>query len=294
MIFAVFFSIALFRGIFVVVMKLTQKEYLRSINDSFYFLMLTSFFHLIFLLILPPYYSPELGTDMLMYPAAFSFCYLVSYAFLLKSFKIGPASLGSIVQNFNMIVPIIIGLLIWNEKILTNQIFGLALFVFILYLFNSGNYKVKNETGTITLKWSIIVLASTLFSGISIFSSKQFSIIYTDMPKEFLFIYNIFILAFGLMYFIYLKLSGRYKWRFDLKLIMYSAVSALLLCSMNILYMQNVSKFDSAYFFPILSIGGIVSIIIFSRIILKESGTVRTYAGIVLSFAAILLLSLKF
>ena len=293
MMFAVFFSIALFKGIFVVIMKLTQKDYLRSINDSFYFLMLTSFFHLIFLFILPPYYIPQFGSGMLLYPSAFSVSYLMSYAFILKSFKSGPASLGSIIQNFSMIVPIVLGLIIWNEKIFKNQIFGLVLFVLILYLFNSGKYTINNETGNINLKWSILVLAATLFSGLSIFLSKQFSMIYPETPKVFLFIYNFLILAFGLVYFIYLKLAGRYEWKFDPKLIMYSAASALLLCGMNILYMQNVSRFDSAYFFPMLSIGGIVSIIIFSRLILKESGTVRTYMGIALSFAAILLLSLK-
>ena len=137
MIFFVFLTLAISKSIFVAIMKLAQKEYIKNINDSIYYVVVTSIFRAAFLFLIPPYYSYHVETSMLLYPIAFSVFYLLSYGFLLNAFKFGPASLASVIQSFGLFVPIIIGLFLWDEKINIFQIIGLILFIFILFLFKS-------------------------------------------------------------------------------------------------------------------------------------------------------------
>lgn len=292
MIFFVFLSFAVLRGFYAIIMKLSQKGYISSVNDSFYFLVITSSFQVIFLFILPPYYLYSYEVKMVVYPLFFSICYFLSFSFLLNSLRFGSTSLASVIKNFSIFIPIIAGLIFWNENISLYQIAGVSLFITAVFLFNRGTYRVGDTDNEITLKWTLLVLASTFFGGTAGTISKQYALVYDNNPKEYLIAFNVIIMVFGIIYFSFLKKRKKYKPFHSKKLIGYAALAGLVQVLNNILYMLYVAKFDSAFFFPMLSTSSIVSVIILSRLFLKEKGTRKTYVGILFCITAIFLLNM--
>lgn len=292
MIFLIFLAMAVLKSGFVAVMKLVQKEYIKNINDSVFYIVFISFFQTIFLFLIPPYYSYQVEYDMLIYPAAFAIFYIVAYIFMLNAFKFGPTSLTSVIQNFSMFVPITIGMFLWNEKINVYQTSGLILFGLIMFLFNNSSYKINGQKEKLTLRWLMITLFSTLFMGMAIFTSKQYALEYTESPKEYLILFNVIIVLFGTVYFIYQIFKKNYKIILNKKYIIYTIISGFLLAATNIMFMQYVTKFDSAYFFPLLSIAGIIGVVAMGRVFLKERISKKAYWGVALSIVVIFLISI--
>lgn len=292
MIFFVFLTFGILKSSIVAIMKLSQRRYIKTINDSVFFVVLMSFFQVFFLFLIPPYYTYQVEYNMLIYPAAFSIFYLLSLVLLFNAFKFGPASLSSVIQNFNMFVPITIGLFLWHEKINTYQIIGLTLFVFTLFLFNNSSYEINDRKEQLTFKWLVITLCSTFVSGLAIFISKEYALVFTDSPKEYLILFNIIIVILGIVYFTYQIVRKNYKIIWVKRFIVYAVLSGFLLAAINVLFMLYIAKFDSAYFFPLFSIVGIMGVVVMGRLLLKERISKKAFWGVILSIIVIFLISI--
>lgn len=291
MILVIFLSVAALRGFYAIFMKLAQREYVTDLKDSLYMIVLISFYQVIFLFILPPYYPMEVSVKMVAYPAVFGLLYIFTLTFLLGAYGLGSASLSTVIQNFSMFVPIAAGVLLWKETIGISKIIGIALFVGALLLFNKGTYKSEGTEKRITFKWVIVILGATFFAGLSSLTSKLYALEYGHNPKEYLIISNFLVVVCGSLYFTWLYKRGKYKPSFKGKLMGYSALIGLLADIVNIVFMEYVASFDSAFFFPMLSSTSIIAVVIMGRIFLKEQVSKKAYGGILLCIAAIFLLN---
>lgn len=293
MIYFTFFVFSALRGLNAIAVKMAQKGYVKSLYDSISFTILFSFFQLVFLFIIPPWYKYTFRLDMLLYPACFAVFYMISYILLISALKEGPTSLTNIICSFQSIVPIIVSLILWKESIGIFQVIGLILFVIVLLLFNQGSYSEGEESKKISFKWAVLAGFSTLTVGIAVIFTKQYMLTYDGFIKEYLIMYNFIALLIGLPYLIIFRINRDKKFLLDRKFLFYTASPALITDITNMIYMFYITKFKSALFFPLMSILNIISVVIFSRIILKENVSKTAYAGIILSFAAIYLLSMK-
>ncbi|NSW89127.1 MAG: hypothetical protein HPY74_00340 [Firmicutes bacterium] len=293
MIYFTFFAFSILRGLNAIAVKMAQKGHIKNLHDSIYFTILFSFFQLVFIFLIPPWYKYTFRPDMFLYPACFAIFYLISYILLISSLKEGPTSLTNVVYSFQSIVPIIVSLILWKESMGVFQVIGLVLFTIVLILFNKGSYNEGAESRKISLKWVLLAGSSTLAVGIAVIFTKQYMLTYDGFIKEYLIIYNLIVAILGLPYLTALVLMKKQNFPFNSKFLLYTASPALITDITNMIYMFYITKFKSALFFPLMSILNIISVVIFSRIILKESVSRTAYAGIILSFAAIYLLGTK-
>lgn len=291
MTYIIFILFALIRGVTNIIIKFAQKNFVKNISDSIYYTLVSSVFQIVFLIFLPPY-SYNFRLDMFLYPACFGFFYFISYTLLLKSLKEGPTSLTNVIYNFQSIVPIVVGLFIWKDTIDPFQMAGLVLFVTVLFLFNKGSYSEGEEVKKITLKWVFFAILAAFFMGVSVIFTKQYMLTYDGYMKEYLVNFNIMVILMAVPYVAYSRIKKKVKFKPSFKYLAYSAAPALLMDITNIIYMTYVTRFASAFFFPVMAILSIISIVVMSRVILKEGVSKRAYWGIGLSFVAIYLLSL--
>ncbi|HHV96058.1 MAG TPA: EamA family transporter [Clostridiaceae bacterium] len=293
MIYLIFFIYSILRGLNAIFVKKAQKNYVRSVHDSIYFTVLFSLFQLIFLILIPPYNSYTFKFNMLVYPGFFGIFFCVSYVLMVNALKEGPTSLTNVVYSFQSIVPIIVGLIIWEESISIMQFVGLILFILVLYLFNKGSYSQGEDKKRVTPKWALLASLSTLTVGIAVIFTKQYMLVFDGFIKEYLIFYNIVVIIISIPYLLISKLKYNKSFITDRKFILYTALPGLFTDLTNIVYMYYITRFKSAFFFPLVSILSILSVVLFSWIILKERISKSAYAGIVLSFLAIYLLGMK-
>ncbi|NMA94625.1 MAG: hypothetical protein GX974_01130, partial [Clostridiales bacterium] len=219
--------------------------------------------------------------------------FLISQVFLLRALQEGPTSLTNIVNSFQAIMPIIVGLLIWNEGISSFQMLGLILFFIVLLLFNKGSYDDGKGSKKVTLKWALFAGISAIGSGIAIIFTKQYMLTFDGFIKEYLIIYNCIILIISIPYLAIRGISGKQKFALDKGFLLYTASPALITDITNTIYMLYIARFQSAFFFPFMSVLNILSVVIMSRVLLKEKISRPAYIGIVLSFVAIYLLGIE-
>ena len=293
MIYITFITFSILRGLNAIAVKMAQKDNVKKLHDSIYFTILFSFFQLVFLFLIPPYNRLTIKLDMLLYPACFAIFYLISYVLLMGALKEGPTSLTNVIYSFQSIVPVVLGLIIWNETIGIFQFFGLVLFMFILFLFNKGSYSEGNKSKKITLKWVLLASFCTLSVGIAVIFTKQYMLTYDGFIIEYLILYNAFVVMLGIPYILISTMKYKQKLILNKKFLFFTASPALITDITNIIYMLYITKFKSAFFFPLMSILNIVSIVLFSWIFLKEKISKSAYIGIILSFLAIYLLGIK-
>jgi len=286
MIYLTFFIFSILRGLNAIAVKMAQKDYVKKINDSICFTILFSLFQLIFLFLIPPWNGYTFRLDMLIYPACFSIFYLISYILLLTALKEGPTSLTNI-------VPIIVGLIIWKEHIGMFQLIGLILFIVVLFLFNQGSYSEGTDSKKVTVKWALLASSCTLAVGIAVIFTKQYMLTFDGFIKEYLIMYNLVVVIIGIPYLLITAAKGKQKFLLDKKFLFYTASPALITDITNIIYMLYITSFKSAFFFPLMSILNILSVVVFSRIILKERISKTAYIGILLSFVALYLLGIR-
>ncbi len=275
-------------------MKMAQKDRIKTFQDSIFFTILFSFFQLIFLFLIPPWSGYSFSTEIILFPAMFGLFFLISNVFLLRALHEGPTSLTNIIYSFQAIVPIIVGLILWHETIAFFQLLGLILFVIILFLFNQGSYSDgKEESKKVSLKWILLAGVSTLGAGIAVIFTKQHMLKFDGLVKEYLIIYNTVVVLLGLPYMLFRAIRRENGLLSDRKFLLFTATPGLITDITNIIYMFFITRFQSAFFFPFMSVLNILSVVILSRILLKEKISKPAYAGIALSFLAIYLLGIK-
>jgi drug/metabolite transporter (DMT)-like permease len=293
MIFCILFSFAVLRGINAVTTKVAQKDYVNNLNGSVYLTVLYCFFQAIFLIAIPPYSGLTFKTEFLTYPLLYSVFYFISFILFINALGQGPASLSNIIYNFQLLIPVLLGLVIWKESITLYQLVGLLLFGIILFIFNKSSYNEGGVSKRPSVRWAFLSIGSAVAVGIAIIFTKQYMVDFNGFIKEYLLIANIIIVLIGLPYLGYTAVNKKLSVRIDLRFILLVATAALIQDITNIIYMHYITKYSSAYFFPMIGILNIVSIVLMNRFLLKERMAAKAYIGIIISFAAIYLLGIK-
>lgn len=293
MIYAALFVFAILRGFNALSVKTLQRDYVKKASQTIYLTALLSLAQGIFLFVTPPFYRYSFSFKMLLYPLGYSMFYAIGYVLFINSLSAGPTSLSNIVFNFQLLVPIIAGLLIWNESISLPQLLGLVLFGVILWLFNQSSYKSEGSPDKLSLKWAVMVLGAALCTGIAVIFTKQYVIVYGTSVKEYLIAYNLIVVLITLPYLLVMRKKGLVDFTVGKRFFSYSSAAGITQNITNIIFMCYITQFKSALFFPLTSILGIISIVLMSRFVLKEKISPKAYIGIALSIVAIYLLGSK-
>ncbi len=285
-------SFSIIRGLHAIITKGAQKNYVNGFAEALYMTIIYALLQFIFLLVMPPYSMLNFETEMIFNPLLFAIFSTIGFVLYLTALRKGPTSLTNVINNFLMLVPIAAGLLLWNEVIKPFEVIGLMLVIVIMFLFNQNSYNEGEISKKITPEWIFLAIGGAFFSGIAVIFTKQHSLTYSYALKEYLILLNIFTFLLGLPYVIWAIKKKKIVLKFDIRFLMYVSAAAIIQNIGNIIYTFYAGKLNSVLFFPLMSILGIISVVIMSRLILKEKISVKAYIGIGLSFAAIYLLNL--
>ena len=284
------------RGIYAILAKNVQKDFAGNFAQDVYFTMVFFLLQFIFLWALPPYRLPHIEAAQLFNPAMFGILSLIGTVLFFNAMRIGPTALTNIINNFSMLVPIMLGLFFWNEHISLLQIAGIAFVFAALFLFNA---KAKTTSAQPELnekkepfKWLLTAVAAAAVTGFAVFFTKRNSIQYPEYFKEYLLILCAVTALAALPYVMWAAAKNKIRLIPDIKFLYLTAILAIIQDIYNIFYTIFVGQFDSALFFPIAGVCAMLAVVLGSRIFLKEKLSPQANAGILLSIIAITLLSI--
>ncbi|MDW7656507.1 MAG: EamA family transporter [Bacillota bacterium] len=279
-------------------LKKVQKQYIRNNADFFNFIFYLNLFQAVFLLLLPPYDMLSFSRESLLFGSAFGIIILVYYLFMILAIARGPLVLTNSILALYLIIPIIYGLFFWDESLSVLVVVGLVLFLASILLITNATYFEHNTEKKIELKWLVLVLIAFACSGATSVISKQFAMIRPDDSKEYLLVCRwTNMLAAGIVYLVTrmrLQAGRRQASRSqpDRTYLLLSMAAGAAMALANTLFMNVVTSFSSAFFFPATQAFSIMLMFVFSRLIFKERLSRKALAGYGLIALAIMIISL--
>ena len=207
--------------------------------------------------------------------------------FFLKALAVGPMGFTSFIQGVSLVIPVIYGAVVWDEKLGLRHILLLALLIGALAL------ALDLKKGKLNRKWLVCSLAAMLaLGGISVLqSTHQMS---AHKGELFAFLRLAFLLAVGINLVGWQlgekKLPATFRLRGNA--ITMAAASGAFMGLVHIinLYLSGVMK--KVIFFPVVN-GGLIFVTLLSGMLFfKEKLGIKQWLGILLGTVALCLIGL--
>lgn len=272
--------------------KKAQDDRITTLELSILFTFIYSAYQFAAFWLFPPYRGLSLQLGFVIWPVLYSVFFLLMNVLLALSLNNGPAGVTNTILAFHIIVPMLVGQLVWDETMTITKLLGLILFGVSIVLFNSSSYSVDtSQKRKLTPKWWAFCLLSTLFAGISVCFTKQGMNLYPDLGKDYLIIYNLSVMI----------LTGPFlliRWRKAIPLFkdrsfhLNTLGSAVSLDLSNYIFVTLVSQFDTTTFLPISSVVCICAVLVMGRVLLKERISKMALVSVGVSLVSIALLNI--
>ena len=230
------------------------------------------------------------NANVLWYSALFALCYTVYHVGSINALKHGPAALTALLVGLSLLVTTIWGFIFWDAKITIPVVIGLVLVGCAITL---CLYTNKKNEKAISLKWLFFVL-------LAFFGNAGCTIVQRTQQLEFNGHHGKMLMVFAtglsaLAYlFIYLK-SDRSDTPIMLKTSWWAPVlSGVCNLILNVLVMlMALTTLSPSLVYPVIGVGGLAVVTIFSLLVFKEKMRWWQWLGIVIGMLAVVLLSIS-
>ena len=226
---------------------------------------------------------------VLWYSVLFAVCYLVTQFGIINALKSGPAVLTSLFTSLSMILTTIWGFFFWDAPLTLSVGVGLVLVVvsIVLCLYNRSG-----KDNAFSPKW-------LLFVSLSFFGNAGCSIVQRTQQVQYGGQYGnmLMFFAIGLCALTYLLIFLKSD-KTDVKVVLKTSwwmpvLSGLCNLFLNVLVMlMAVSPLSPSLIYPVIGLGGLAIVTIFSQVVFKEKMSVTQWFGIGIGAVAVLLLSI--
>ncbi len=268
-----------------------SKSKVGSLADTFY---LTGFIFAAIALITGVFSFRALpSTSTLLFALLFgvvNYVYQVSYS---SAFRAGPVSLTSIICNFNMIVIIPFGALVFKEEIGPYQWVGFALVAVAMILLNRPSSGTEKKA---SFKWLLLSLLTMVTSGFTGILQSAYGKYFPSEEKD-SFIVIGYVIGALLSFITALAMKKEKKtdlFKVDPKFFCGIAIIGVALSLYNtlIIEVQARAYFTSAVLFPVLSVLNFIMTLAASILFLKERIRLRQWIGVLVGTVAVVLMNL--
>ena len=199
----------------------------------------------------------------------------------------GKTAICVTIYSFGFLIPTLSGAIFWDEKITILGALGILMVIPVILI--SGLGKKQNGTGTSSKSYFIpLILALICSGGLGIVQKIQQGSEYQPQTSSFILIAFLFCFAVSLLFFAFLK-KGENK--INGKNIGACAFVGLAFATCNLLNTYLAGALDSAVFFPVLNICGILLSMLLGLLIYKEKLTKRDIIVLILAFTSIILVN---
>lgn len=224
----------------------------------------------------------KLHLPTLMFGAVYGVALCLSMYTGFKALATGPMALTSIIASFSLIIPFVFGVTVWNEVVTVYGMVGVILLLAAIVLIN-----MKKE-GNTTLKWLIYALLTLLTNGVCSIVQKYHQLYYPTLYRSEFMLFALFTV---LVILVAVKLLGKKQVPF--KFSWMGLASGALNGAANYSVMLLVATQNASVLFPVLSVGKIIAVWLWGRLVYKEDLKPTQLIGLVLGTAAIVLLNIK-
>lgn len=239
---------------------------------------------------------------------------VLSATFVLYSIAVGPWAYTTVITSFSMLIPTLIGTVIWHEHIDALTIAGIVLVAVSIVLSVQKSKKPLPESAEAVLdapqivkskvsaKWFVAVIVATIATGgmgviQKVHQKSEFraellpmlAISFAVMGTVFAMLSVIHILKFGKN-----SLLDNPPQTKSGKTLLFTLIIVAGLCGMikNIVNMYLSGVMDSAVFFPLSNGGNLVIVTLLAIFAYKEKLTVKQWIGVGAGIAAVIFLCL--
>jgi len=271
-----------------------NKRYMKNIASYFLFNFL--YFSVVAIILIVaaggvhPLHAPTVYLGV-----TFGTIFIFAILSYMKAMESGPLSYATLFFSFGILVPTLVGLVFWNEKMGLIQVGGLLLLLVTLYIMNAPS---AGENKKVNTKWLIFSIVAFLTNGSLMTIMKEHQVLLPGKEaKEFLFLSFGTAAVLSILIFSWYQLhnkreavvshlKGSFFWMMVLGTGMTTAFG-------NLLGMILANRIPAVLQFPTINGTVILLTTIASMIIYKEKATKKGIFGLSLGIFAIILLSLK-
>ena len=248
--------------------------------------------------------SGGFNVNILPYSLGFAFFISIWCLSLIRALKTGSASVTSLFLNFSNIIVSVYGVVFWNNKLSFFCILGLVFAVVSLVLCICGDSDKKSnqwqnsecqlndgKRSGFSVRWLIYCfLVMFANSGCAIVQREQ----QIAFNYEFGNLCMAFAAFFSFIFFVIIFLLRKDKTQIPEKgTLVFPVVSGVLNVGLNFfVILLAPSNLSPSFIYPTIGIGGLVLVILFSRIVFKEKITPIKLAGLIIGLIATALLSI--
>lgn len=228
-----------------------------------------------------------LSTPWLFGSIFLGFMFICVFNILGKTTQINGISVATVSSKMAMIIPILFGIIIFNENLGSSKIIGILIALLAVY------FTSKKESGKI--ETSNYLLPILLFFGAGIIDTSmnyiQHHYIKEDEASTFASFTFIFAFIFGLLFFVIKSIKQ------ETKIHGKNIVAGIVLGIPNYFSMYYLIKalqnknLESATIFTLINIGVILLTTIFSIMFFNEKIRIQNFIGILLAIAAVFLVT---
>lgn len=231
--------------------------------------------------------------EVLIYSIINAVCIVGFQAFYIMAFSTGPISATNILNSFNLVLPLIVGVFAYGESWGPFTIIGLCAMTAAFLLIPGSRDERKAN-----MKWFVLTLCATLLNGctslmMTVFTHSRFS----DYNNYYIIFSYLF--AFVLSVVVSLFVRGENcggeseKHRgFDIKTVLLVALTALALGAHNACMAKALMSVDGLIFYPVTNVAAMILVTASDVILFRQKLSKKTVTGIIFGMVAIVLLNI--
>ena len=216
-------------------------------------------------------------------------CFLFQIVYM-KTMSDGPVSITVLFSNFGMIIPIIVSILFYNEKVTEKTVIGFVLVAASIILNALGKDDKKA-----TKKWLGYAFLTFLTSGTMVAVQKISSSNLSDSETvNFVSVSYAAaaVLAFAVYFFRKKFMSGGRTFKMGWFAVLSAVAIGAILSAVQVYLTRGIEKFGALILLPCYNCGTVVMVFIVGLILFKEKHSLPQWISALLGVAAIVFLSL--
>ena len=215
--------------------------------------------------------------------AVAALCFQLSYMLAMKA---GPISLSVAIAGFNFLIPMIFGIVLYDESINLEGVMAIVLLGMAIVLLNH-----KGKVGQCEKHWLLLAILACTFSGLSNSVTMMFSrSLYAEQKDQLVIFGNAIASVLSFTAASFMKKGEEHGFYMDKKLLLGLAAIGGALGIYSLLMVEGLAKTsNSGLFLSVLNVLSLVFCTLFDGIVFKQKLNRDQWAGILVSMAAIVI-----
>lgn len=269
----------------VTIQGLFAKRQVKTTADGVLFNGMIFFFSALFFAV----HAFNSHIPVIIYGAVFGLLTVLFQLCYIKAMSYGNVSLTVLLINLSMIIPVIVSVAVFGEKLSVFRVFGIVLIFITLFLNIDTKDKSKGSP-----KWLMLsILAAVFNGGLAVCQQLFGKTEYKSFNASFVAYSYIFATAISCVIYLFLFSKGiKASFKIKGKALIYALAVGLILGVFQTLNTKAISEIDGSLLFPVYNGGSLVLSAVSGVILLKDKLKSKQIISIILGIAAIVLINL--